>query len=269
MLTEVNKGSIYSVTYGEGKPIVILHPLATDHRSMEAWLEPIFEIHKGFKRIYVDIPAHGKSLINEEVNTTEEILSMIDEFLKGTLGNTPFLIIAMSFGSYLAQGLLSKFGEQVDGLSLLAPVTQTMEREVPNRVILEKDEEIFKDLDDEIGKAFDILIAKQNKENLELFLREFQPGRLLANRKFLASEWRTKGYHYSFELYPDGRKFEQNTLILTGKQDYICGYKDPFKLVDNFPNSTYTILNNTGHLIQIEQRKQVQYHVGEWLKNFK
>lgn len=269
MNIEVDKGSIHFVIHGEGKPIIILHPLATDYRSMEAWLEPVFEKNLGYKRIYVDLPAHGQSRINETVKTTDDFLCMLLQLIEELLGKESFSVIGMSFGGYLAQGLLYKLEDQVESIALLVPPTKIKERQVPSRVILQREDEIFNGLDKEIAKAFDILLANQTHMTLSLFLKEFQPGRELANREFLGSEWRTKGYHFSFDPFLKGREYNQNALILTGRQDYICGFKDPFQLVDHFPNSTFITIGNTGHLIQIEQRKKVQAYINEWLKHDK
>lgn len=39
----VKEGTIHFDVIGEGMPIIVLHPLGTDHRSMINWLEPVFE----------------------------------------------------------------------------------------------------------------------------------------------------------------------------------------------------------------------------------
>ncbi len=59
----VTKGSINYEVIGSGFPILILHSMGTDHRSMKSWLEPIFNNLIGFQRIYIDLPSHGRSLI--------------------------------------------------------------------------------------------------------------------------------------------------------------------------------------------------------------
>ncbi|WP_374722876.1 alpha/beta fold hydrolase [Peribacillus tepidiphilus] len=266
MYCSLKNASIHYVTYGEGKPILILHPLATDHRSMKAWLEPVFMQGKGFKRIYVDIPAHGKSKREDWVKTTDDMLDLLLQFIDKILPNEEFSLLGMSFGGYLAQGILNKRAAQIKGIALLCPPTRTLERTLPKRVILKRDDDLFDGLDEGIAQAFDLLLATQTKETLNMFLEEFQPGRLLADREFLASDWRTKRYHFSFEPFPEGSVYEQPTLILTGRQDYICGFEDPFRLLNHFPNATYSVINGTGHLLHIEQREQVQFFIGEWLK---
>lgn len=50
----VTKGNINYEVFGSGFPIIIMHSMGTDHRSMIPWIEPIFESLQGFQRIYID-----------------------------------------------------------------------------------------------------------------------------------------------------------------------------------------------------------------------
>jgi pimeloyl-ACP methyl ester carboxylesterase len=43
-------------TFGEGKPIIMLHGWPLDHRIMVNVMEPLFKNRDGWKRIYPDLP---------------------------------------------------------------------------------------------------------------------------------------------------------------------------------------------------------------------
>ncbi len=81
MNVQTSKGSIHYEVHGEGHPIVILHALAMDHRAMQAWIEPIFNTRSlelaNYRRIYIDLPAHGQSEIHEAITTSDELLASI------------------------------------------------------------------------------------------------------------------------------------------------------------------------------------------------
>lgn len=62
---------------GEGYPLVFLHAMGTDHRSMQAWAEPHFAHTLGYQRIYIDLPAHGHSPVEDWVRTSDDLLSML------------------------------------------------------------------------------------------------------------------------------------------------------------------------------------------------
>ncbi|MFD3447418.1 alpha/beta fold hydrolase [Microbacteriaceae bacterium 4G12] len=265
MNCSVTKGDIYYEVYGEGFPILILHSLGTDHRSMKAWVEPIFENIRGFQRIYIDVPAHGRSTIDENVKSTDDILANILDFIDKVLPHKAFSLIGASFGGYLAQGILHFKREQVKSICLLAPALHLKERNLPEKIVFHKDEALLHTLDSDIRAAFETLITYQTKENLEHFLNEIQPGRYLANRDFLASNWREQGYFLSEEPFYGFKTLQQPALIILGKQDAICGYKDHQFLLDIFPNSTYAVLDKAGHVLYIEKRVLVQELVKDWL----
>ena len=78
-------------------------------------------------------------------------------------------------------------------------------------------------------------------------------------------------------LYPlDFCRFSENdfesltynkpSAIITGRQDDSVGYKDMFKLLDNFPRAGFSILDGAGHNLQIEQPELFREYFRNWLK---
>ena len=262
---KVRKGSIHYEVIGEGFPLLILHAMGTDHRSMKGWLEPVFNKAEGFQRVYIDLPAHGRSYIDDDVKSTDDMLGNLLDFIDGTFGEKEFSLIGTSFGGYLAQGIFHRRRSQVKGISLLATALHLKVRNVPERVILEKDENLLSSLEPEIRAAFETLFICQNEATLAAFMEEIQPGRLLANRKFLSSDWRATGYYLCEEPFHDVETLPNSALFILGKQDYICGYKDHLSMLEKFPNSSLAVLDQTGHMLQIEKREVVQNLLKDWL----
>jgi pimeloyl-ACP methyl ester carboxylesterase len=60
--------------------------------------------------------------------------------------------------------------------------------------------------------------------------------------------------------------FPAPALILTGRYDNCCGYRDTFRILDNYPRGTYVVLDCAGHGLPTEQRALFQALVGEWLE---
>ncbi|WP_066306722.1 alpha/beta fold hydrolase [Bacillus sp. FJAT-29814] len=250
---------------GKGHPIIILHAMGTDHRSMKAWLEPVFQNEDGFQRIYIDIPAHGQSTCNN-IQSTEEMRRIILAFIDEVLFEKPFSLIGHSYGGYIAQGMLSARAHQVAGICLLAPAVHLKERILPEKVVREKDKSSLASVNPDVRTAFETLLVYQTKENLRRFLQEVQPGRLLADKTFLQSNWRERGYFFNEKPFENLSKLEQPALVICGKQDSICGYKDHIFLLDKLPNLTFVVLDQAGHLITIEKREMVQSLVSDWLR---
>ncbi|MBM7663108.1 pimeloyl-ACP methyl ester carboxylesterase [Bacillus mesophilus] len=261
---QVSKGSIHYEVVGSGLPILFLHSMGSDHRSMK-WLEPVFQKHEGFQRIYIDLPAHGLSTINKDLKTSDDILLNILDFIDATIPNQPFSLIGISYGGYLAQAILHHRQKSVKGICLLAPAIHLKERNLPQKVVYSKDREMFNQIDSDIRVAFETLFIHQHKENLAYFLNEIQPGRLLANKEFLQSNWREHGYLFTEEPFNDVSSLSQVALVILGKQDSICGYQDHYFLLDKFSNCTFSILDQAGHMLHIEKRSIVQSLIRDWL----
>lgn len=261
----VTKGSIHYVIEGTGFPIIIMHSMGTDHRSMKAWLEPIFEKNECFQRIYIDLPAHGHSSIDENFKTSDDMLSNIIEFIDKILPNKPFSLIGFSYGGYLAQGVLDHKRHEVKSICLLAPALHLKTRSLPNKIIITKDPTLLDELDDDSKTAFETLMIYQDREKYHYFLEEIQPGRLVANRVFLLSNWRENGYFLSEEPFTRIDELTQPASIIVGKQDAICGYKDHLILLEKFPFATFSILDQAGHMLHIDQRALVQELIKDWL----
>jgi len=153
----------------------------------------------------------------------------------------------------------------VKSICLLAPAIHVRERHLPEKVTFNKDEGVLNNLDMNIRVAVETLMNDQTQENVTTFLNEIQPGRLLANRKFLASNWREQGYFLTEEPFNDVDLLPHPALILLGKQDAICGYKDHLFLLEKFSNATFSVLDRAGHMLQIERREVVQGLIKDWL----
>ncbi|WP_064093964.1 alpha/beta fold hydrolase [Rossellomorea aquimaris] len=261
----VTKGSIYYEVVGNGFPIVILHSMGTDHRSMKTWIEPIFNDIEGFQRIYIDLPAHGRSLIDNHFSSSDDMLSNILEFIDKTIPNEDFSLIGFSYGGYLAQGILRQKRNNVKSICLMATALHLKERNLPEKMVFKKDEELLNTLDPDIKRAFETLMNDQSEESIQCFLDEIQPGRSLANKDFLSSNWRENGYFLSEEPFKGLESLSQSALIIVGKQDSICGYKDHYFLLEKLPNATFVVLNKAGHMLQIEKREIVQELIKDWL----
>ncbi|MCM3163324.1 alpha/beta fold hydrolase [Metabacillus litoralis] len=269
MIVHFKDSQLFYETYGEGHPILILHAMGTDHRSMTAWIEPIFHNMKGFQRIYIDIPAHGKSKIGKSLKSTQDFLDMILSFIETELKVHTFSLVGHSYGGYLAQGIFSRKRDSVKSLCLLAPAIHKKERTLPIKVVREVDEDVLKTIDPEVRGAINTLLVYQTKENIESFLRTIQPGRLLADREFLLSNWREEGYYLKNDTFSDMNNLHTPTLFILGKQDSICGYRDYLPFLDMFSNLSFSVLDQAGHLMTIEKRAVVQSLFKDWLLSSK
>jgi pimeloyl-ACP methyl ester carboxylesterase len=59
--------------------------------------------------------------------------------------------------------------------------------------------------------------------------------------------------------------FDGPTLILARRQDHLCGYRDAWDLLGNFPRATFAVLDRAGHFVNIEQDALCRSLMAEWL----
>jgi pimeloyl-ACP methyl ester carboxylesterase len=54
-------------------------------------------------------------------------------------------------------------------------------------------------------------------------------------------------------------------LVLTGRQDSDVGYRDQWRMTENFPRVTFAMLDRAGHGLLIEQAGLLTCVAREWL----
>ncbi len=163
---------IHYEVFGEGRPLLVLHGGYLDHRHMVDALEPLFEDGRGWKRIYIDIPGHGKSPVDPSVTTHDEVLETILEFMSEILPGQHFAVAGESRGGYLARGIVHQIPDLIDGALFIVPGRYAVcsEDSVPPHVTLAKADELIPTLaPNEVGR-FNRLVV-QNAEILEKIRR--------------------------------------------------------------------------------------------------
>jgi pimeloyl-ACP methyl ester carboxylesterase len=59
--------------------------------------------------------------------------------------------------------------------------------------------------------------------------------------------------------------FPAPALFLLGRQDSAVGYRDAWRVIENYPRASFVILDRAGHCLQMEQPKLFKALVHEWL----
>ena len=163
---------LYYKVIGQGKPVLAIHGLGCSSELMEGCLEPIFEKHADYKRIYLDLPGMGRSDANPAFASADAILEMILNFIETVISGHTFLLAGESYGGYLARGILAKKRLEIDGLLLICPVVAPN----PQERILPKDTLVVREVGFDIaGKSKDFvdLAILQTKETYQRFEKDW------------------------------------------------------------------------------------------------
>ena len=257
--------TVHYEVYGEGRPILMLHGWPSDHHSMLNMMEPIFKKRDGWKRIYIDLPGMGKTPGKDELAHQDHILDILLNFIDKVVPGQRFITAGYSYGGYLARGLIHRRSNMMDGLYLLAPVIRPHheDRSLPSHTVLVEDHTVTSMLKPEEEELFVHVAVVQSQKLLEILRNIISPARELADHDFLTKL--SDNYSFSFDVDSLEKPFPGPMLIIMGRQDSICGYRDAWEILENFPRGSFAVLDRAGHALAIDQEELSHLLVDEWL----
>nr|WP_236022917.1 alpha/beta hydrolase [Dictyobacter formicarum] len=256
---------VYYEVYGEGFPVILIHGYTPDHRLMTGCMEPLFANRSGWQRIYLDLPGMGRTPGVERINSTDDMLDLVLDFIDQVIPGQRFLLVGESYGGYLSRGVVLRKSEQVDGLALICPavIADPARRELPPHTVLVEDPQLLASLDPTEAEEFSAMAVVQNKYNWERFRDEILPGLKIADSAFLQKI--RQNYSYTFNVDQLPQPFTRPALIFTGRQDDSVGYQDAWRLLESYPHASFAVLDRAGHNAQIEQNQLFDALMSEWL----
>lgn len=262
MECKVRDLTVHYEAVGSGKPILMLHGVGGDHRYLFHHMEPLFTNREGWKRLYPDLPGHGKTRGADWITSQDHMLDVVLEFMDATAPGERFVIGGMSSGGYLARGVIYHRASRLDGLLLLVPsiVVEKGKRNVPQHRVLREDETFLASLTPEEQELRGIYVA-HSMPVLDVFRNTLAPAFAVADYAFLA---RIKD-SFRFDVDKIAEPFLAPTLFLTGRYDPWVGYQNAFEILDNYPRGTYVASDLAGHGFAEEQPALFRALVNEWL----
>ncbi len=258
---------IYYEIYGEGHPILMIHGFSPDHRLMKGCMEPIFQKRDYYSRIYFDLPGMGKTAGPEWLKNSDQMLNIVLEFIDKIIPKQKFIIASESYGCYLARGLLLKRSKFIDGVLFLCPliIPQQKRRDLPKDFnILIKDSELISSLSPSDAEELENSLVIQSRDIWERYRDEVLSGLKIADHNFLEKIF-PANYEFSFEIDHLIQLYDKPTLFLLGRQDVSVGYRDAWRIIENYPSATFAILDQAGHNLQIEKANLFNSLVNDWL----
>jgi pimeloyl-ACP methyl ester carboxylesterase len=258
---ECNLGdiAIFYETYGTGRPIVMLPGRPSDHRVMERFMEPLFAQRDDWLRLYPDLPGTGRTPGVDRLATHDQMLDAMLAFIDTVIPGQRFVLAGLSYGGYLARGVVYRRAASIDGVLLCAPQVKAdpAQAHLPPRTTLVEDPTLVA----ELGPGASLVVVQSHMvvEAVRDVLAEVQ----IADHPFNARLEAADPFSFDVDTLP--APFGGPTLILTGRQDHICGYQDAWDLLDNYPRATFAVLDRAGHFVNIEQDVLCQALMHEWL----
>lgn len=233
---------------------------------MSGCMELVFKDNmQKFMRIYIDLPGMGKSKTSKFIKNSDDVLKIILAFIDKLIPDQKFILVGESYGGYLARALVQKKSNLILGLLLICPLVYPGYRkgEVPVKMVLEKDVPLLESLSEKERSCFEYITIVQNKKVWIRFKKFIYDAIINQNSHFLNN---VLDGAFSYDIDKLDKVFEKPSLILVGRQDTEVGYKDQFKLLENYPRASFVVLDKAGHNLQIEQEKLFVSLITEWLE---
>ena len=182
------------------------------------------------------------------------VLAFIDTVIPGQR----FVVAGLSYGGYLARGVVYRRAASIDGVLLCAPQVKAE----PAQAHLPPGPRWWKTRPSgPVGPGAGLIVVQSPTvvEAVRDVLAEIQ----LADHTFLARLEAAGPFSFDVDTLP--APFGGPTLMLTARQDHLCGYRDTWDLLDNYPRATFAVLDRAGHFVNIEQDVLCQALMREWL----
>lgn len=238
---------------GTGSPFLVMHGgLGVDHSYFRPFLDSLGDT---FQLIYYDQRGHGRSEKCEISNITFEQLADDANALREVLGHEKIGIIGHSAGGMVALHYALRHQKHLSFLILLdtTPAFDHMEEMMeiiqkrnPTTDILTALNEPAPPSEREFKDQFKLiqpLYFSDFTDNTENLINNVIENMIIVPELNERSDELLETYNVVSQL----KNIETPTLILVGKDDFICPPSQAQRLNDNIPNSELFIFEKSGH----------------------
>ncbi len=242
-----------------GRPVLSLHGAYSTHEEIAAIVEPLFASGGAHRRLYPDLPGMGDTPADGTLQSANDVVDLLDAFVSNEIGTEPFLLIGHSYGAHLARGLAARRPNQVIGLTLICPVVapNSAEDHVVVRAAGKPHELIDPDhLDDFLG-----YFVVHTPKTAGRFNEAVAP----SLGRFDAAAVESLMGDSELHPNPDDVAYSAPSLVLTGRQDSLVGYRDQLTLIDTYPDATHIAIADAGHALPHEHPDLTTHLLSDWL----
>ncbi|MFN2173985.1 MAG: alpha/beta fold hydrolase [Candidatus Promineifilaceae bacterium] len=254
-------------TYGQGRPLLLIPGWSMPAHTHASLMEPYLQERPGWQRIYVDPPGHGRTPGANWISDLDQMLDLLTAFVDRVLTGKHFALHGTSLGAYLARGILYRRRDLIDGLSMLVPVITPTDskRDRPSLTVLVEEAGVMDSLSAEEREWMGLIVVRSRS-----YLEQMRAWPELAEEEqgdyeYLQAIRENPGaYCCSFDVDALDEPFSKPALIITGRQDSSVGFKDAWRLLENYPRATYVVFDRAGHFME-EKESLIGPLFNEWL----
>jgi len=267
----INGTELFYATIGEGIRCLVMHGgLGFDHTYLHPWLDPLGDT---LQLNYYDHRGNGRSGRPDKETMTHAQFAADADALAVLLGHEKVAVLGHSYGGFIALEFALRHPNRLSHLILLdtAPTfnygDEIMENALRQAQRQSNTDEILAVLqedwstDEEKHARFPIIWP--------IYFKNFDSdigARLLANSIVTVSGGAREGELKAYNVIPRLGEIQTPTLILAGREDWVCPPSKAHILHDGIPNSELVIFEDSGHLPYVEESELFFRTVRNWFK---
>lgn len=268
----INDTELFYIEYGLGNPFLAMPGgLGLDHAYLRYVLDPLGDI---FHLIYYDYRGHGRSGRSPVNTITYEQLAEDADVLRKELGLETIGLIGHSVGGFIALHYAIKYPQNLNYLILIdtAPAFDYTEEMMANIQRKKPTPEMLDTLNAPVAPTPDEF-KNQMKVLNPLYFYNFTPEMEEMSKKIMdemiftpeagaVNDILMQKYNVSSQL----SNIEVQTLILVGKDDFICPTSQAKRMHAAIPNSDLHIFEKSGHYPYFEEPDEFYKIIRNWYK---
>lgn len=266
-VAHLNGTELFYVEVGEGLPCLVMHGgLGFDHTCLHPWLDPLGE---EMHLVYYDHRGNGRSGRPPlETLTFEQFCSDADA-LREHLGFEKIAVLGYSFGGCIALKYALRYPEHLSHLILLdtAPTFDYWEEVKANARRKGATPEQLGALEASVDNEAEFWNALKLTEPLYFHTFDADLAERVLGTTIISVEASKAGQAIQEEWDLTARLSEISapTLILVGRDDFICPPSQAKILHERIPNSELVVFERSGHFAHVEEPEAFFDAVRGWL----
>jgi proline iminopeptidase len=267
-VAHLNDTELFYVEVGEGVPCLVMHGgLGGDHSSLHPWLDPLGDV---MRLVYYDHRGNGRSGRPRSESITFEQLCADADALREHLGFEEIAVLGYSFGGFVALEYALRYPERISHLILLdtAPTFDYEEEIEANARRKGATQEQLEALDasaEDEGESWRLwkVIEPLYFCTFDADLAERVMGKTVISVEAAdAGDAIIEGW----DLTPRLGEISAPTLILVGRDDFVCPPSQAKIMHEGIPNSELAVFENSGHFTHVEEPEAFFDAVRGWLR---
>lgn len=265
----INGTGLYYVTTGEGLPCLVMHGgLGFDHTYLHPWLDPLGDL---LHLVYYDHRGNGRSGRPARETMTHAQFAADADALASHLGFDKVAVIGHSYGGFIALEFALRYPRRLSHLILLdtAPALNYGEEILANALRKGATEEMVTIL--HANFASDEDMRQKFPKIWPLYFKTFNADiaqRLVENCIITTSGRAVEGESEAYNVIPRLAEIKMPTLILVGRDDFICPPSQAHIIYEGIAHSELVIFENSGHLPYVEEPEVFFKAVEDWFKQW-